>query len=60
MRGDVAASEEHEERGEVVADEEDVAGEEDDVVEKIHEEIGDAEFEDRVLEPRVNGGEAAA
>lgn len=44
----------------MVADEEDVAGEEDDVVEKIHEEIGDAEFEDRVLEVRVNGGEAAA
>lgn len=54
----VSAGEEDEERGQVVADEEDVTGEEDDVVEKIGEEVGDAVIENGVLEAGVLGGEA--
>lgn len=42
----------------MVADEEDVTGEEDDVVEKIGEEVGDAVIENGVLEAGVLGGEA--
>lgn len=56
----VAAGEEDEEGHEVVDDEEDIAGEEDEVVDEVDEEVGDAELEDRVVEGRVRGGVGGA
>uniref|UniRef100_A0A2N9G846 Amino acid transporter transmembrane domain-containing protein n=1 Tax=Fagus sylvatica TaxID=28930 RepID=A0A2N9G846_FAGSY len=53
------ASDEDKERGEVVADEEEVAWEESDVVEEVHEEVGNAEVEDCVLGFGVSRGETA-
>jgi len=56
---EVAAGEEDEERSEVVRDEEDVPGQEGEVVEQVHGEVGDAVVEDVVLEARVGRGEGA-
>jgi hypothetical protein len=54
---EVAAGEEDEERGQVVRDEEHVPGQEGEVVEQVHGEVGDAVVEDVVLEARVGRGE---
>uniref|UniRef100_A0A0A9CIY9 Uncharacterized protein n=1 Tax=Arundo donax TaxID=35708 RepID=A0A0A9CIY9_ARUDO len=54
---EVAAGEEDEERGEVVRDEEVVPGQEGEVVEQVHGEVGDAVVEDVRLERRVGRGE---
>ena len=56
---EVPARDEDEERGEVVADEEEVARAEGEVVEEVHGEVGNAEVEDWVLGLGVRGGEAA-
>lgn len=59
MVDEETASDEDEERGEVVADEEEVAWEEGDVVEEVHGEVGNAEVEDCVLGFGVSRGETA-
>ena len=46
MGYEVPARDKDEERGEVVADEEEVAGAEGEVVEEVHGEVGNAEVED--------------
>lgn len=60
MGDEEAAGDEDEESCYVVADEEYVARVEDDVVEEIGEEVGDAEIEDGVLCGGVGGGEGEA
>ncbi|KAM2914209.1 hypothetical protein COP2_044764 [Malus domestica] len=52
VQGDTATGEEDEEYGEVVAGEEDIAGEEDEVVQKTGDEVGDAVIGYRVPEIR--------
>ncbi|KAF7819456.1 hypothetical protein G2W53_024911 [Senna tora] len=59
VRNDVAAGAHNEERGEMVGYEKYVAGEEDDVVNKIHEKVSDAVFENRLLKGGVETREAA-
>lgn len=59
MRNDVAAGADDEERGQVVSDEQNVAGEEDDVVNEIHYEVGDAIIENQLLKRGVEASEAA-
>lgn len=53
----VAAGHEHEQSGQMVADEEKVGGVEDDVMNKIHQEISNAVIQDQTLERRVGGVE---
>ena len=60
MGDEEATCDEDEESSYLVADEEDVARVEDDVVEEIGEEVGDAEIEDGFLSGGVGGGEGEA
>lgn len=57
MKNQVAAGDEHEEGGQVVANEEDVAGEEDEVVTEVHQEVRNAVIEDQILKLRVDRSE---
>lgn len=57
MKDEVPASEEDEESGEMVADEEKVVRVEDDVVEEVDEEVGNAVLESEVLRRGVERSE---
>lgn len=57
MGDNVTARADNEESGQVVGDEEDVAGEEDNVVEKIDEEVGDAVVKNGFFEVGIEGNE---
>ena len=56
----VPAGHEDEESGQVMSNEEQVAGVKDEVVDEVHGEVGDAVIEGGVLGIGVGGGEAAA
>jgi hypothetical protein len=58
MMNHVAASRKHVECGQVVEDEQDITGEEDQVVKEINQEVSYAVFEHSVFETGVGRGES--
>lgn len=59
VEDDVTACDEDEECGEVMANEEDVAGEEDQVMAQIHQEVSNAVIEHQALKRRIGSSKAA-